>query len=949
MEPRGPTHLEELIAQAAGLRRLAVRLVGESDADDVLQEAMTAGMEHAPGNPRELRPWLAQVVRNFAAGRHRGEGRRKAREVDVARREALPSASDLVERMEVQRIVAEEVLRLEEPYRTTVLALHFEGVSAEDHARSLNVPSATVRSWSKRGLDALRARLDRRFGGDRAAWSACLLPLARPEAALVPIAIGGGLVLKKVFAASLVVLLAAFVVWTAFGIGGGSESGSRPDDVAALELEARSGPARTDAVVPAPATELRAEVAAAPEPEPRTGPRVTGRVVWIPDRAPAADIGVRLAPAEPRPDLGVPPSVTTDAEGRFRIDAAGAGAFDLYLDRAQSAKRIRLAPDESLEVELELRRAATVIGRVLDEDGTPVAGAEICISAYKAAWSRCVSRSAADGSYAIEGVPVGPRVFARAPGRSSSGAYLLQDVNTPYALDLWLGGPPGAIEGQVRDATGTALVGIPLEVQAVSETVTDPAGVRASITIPEHATTGVLGAFAFRELRPGRNVLAVHTRNRTSFSIAIDVRSGSTARVDVDLPATARVRGRITDVSGKPAAGATIEVARVDGTSASTWIGTDGEGRYDTGFAPAGRVRLTVQHDRGHEVVVTNLAPDEDREWSPVLGATGPIRGRVVDLLGRPLAGVPVSCGGGREDRVATDATGRFELTARLAQPATVRAWEDDTVRAVRNDAWPGGPDVELVFEVPTARIRGRLIDAGHQLGPGIRLACSGRQVLFDAEGRFESHVLHSGKQTLDLQPYGVGSCRLLDVDLAPGETRDVGDVIVPGRGTLVVALHPDEHVDPRRVEIGAHRLGADWQVLYSHGANAGRDWTADGLPEGSYRLSISGGGAALVEKRFVIRPGESTLVDVDLRRGVPVRVEARGERIPRLEAEVRDEAGELVGWGNDPANGTEWVLSLRPGRYDIVLTAKDGRTGRARVDVLDQATIEQFVSIEVP
>lgn len=56
MAERRTTDVEDLIAQAVGLRRLAVRLVGESEADDVVQDAILAGMQHAPREQSALRP-----------------------------------------------------------------------------------------------------------------------------------------------------------------------------------------------------------------------------------------------------------------------------------------------------------------------------------------------------------------------------------------------------------------------------------------------------------------------------------------------------------------------------------------------------------------------------------------------------------------------------------------------------------------------------------------------------------------------------------------------------------------------------------------------------------------------------------------------------------------------------------------------------------------------------
>ena len=941
MPSRNPPNVEALIAEAAGLRRLAVRLVGEGEADDVLQDAVAAGIEHAPGEGRALRPWLVRVVRNFAAGRHRGDGRRSAREMDAARREPLPSASDLVERMEVQRAVADEVLRLDEPYRRAVLAVYFEGVGAEEYARGLGVPSATVRSWLKRGLDALRARLDRRFGGDRGAWSACLMPLAQPEAAAVPLAVGGVFLMKK-FGVAAAVVLALLVLWAVFGIGGHRDPDSEVAGAVALESASPAPDAAAQGVVPVEGTDARVEAVTAAELT--VAPQLAGRVVWLPDREPAVGIGVRVSRPE-RPDLGEPSYSETDAQGRFRIDEVGSGDFEVGLDRSLGVKRLHFAPGETREVELELPRAPKVVGRVLDASGAAVAGAEVCVSSQ---WSRCVTRSAADGSYAIEGVPSGPRVFARAAGHKPSGAYLLPSQDARYALDLWLGADPGAIEGRITNAAGDPMRGLPIAARISSETITDPAGVRSSANTPAGARADAHGAFALRDLRPGRYVLDFHALNRTKTTVVVEVRPGRTTRADVALPAMARLQGRVTDTGGAPCGGSHVEVSRVDGPAATSWILSDADGRYDTGFVPAGRVLLAVRHARGKLQVETDLAPGEDRDWSPVLGATAAIRGRVVDLAGRPFVGGSVSYGSRKLTEVRTDALGRFELTAKVGQVAAVTAWQGDVVGA-RRDAWPGDPEFVLVFEAPSARIVGRIVDSAGNPARDVAV-WSDRfgTTQLDAEGRFETALLASGPHSLSVTPYGVGRCHLITVDLQAGETRSVGDLVLPRLGTLFVGLHPHADVDARRVQIVAYRLGISDQVVVSNGANRGGDWTAEGLPEGEYRISLWGGGAALMEKRCTIRAGETTLVDVEVHFGSPVRLDVRGDRLEDYAIEARDAAGEVVGRLDQRKYGPEPVLRLRPGRYEFNVTTTDGRTGSARVEVAADSEAEQVVRVDV-
>ena len=181
MSAENPTiDASELLAHAAWLQRLAARLVeSTAAAEDLVQDTFVAALQSPPEADRPARPWLAQVLRNLVKNRARGAGRWAARVPRVAAEGvALPTAEDLLTQHEAQRLVAELVSRLEEPYRSTVLLCYGQGLSAAEVATKQAIPAGTVRWRLKRGLDDLRAALDARYGNDRRAWCVALAPLA---------------------------------------------------------------------------------------------------------------------------------------------------------------------------------------------------------------------------------------------------------------------------------------------------------------------------------------------------------------------------------------------------------------------------------------------------------------------------------------------------------------------------------------------------------------------------------------------------------------------------------------------------------------------------------------------------------------------------------------------------------------------------------------------------
>ncbi len=177
--PEGASgRIEELLAQRQWIQRLAQSLVGDPHvADDVAQQTMMMALTRPPKQASALRSWLAQVTRNFARRFHRDSQTRRRHE---SRRESLePNDSnvdqDFLERAEEQHRVVGAVLRLSEPFRSTVIEHFFEGRPPLEIAKRQSIPAATVRSRLKRGLDRLRLELR---PDQEKPWSRALLALA---------------------------------------------------------------------------------------------------------------------------------------------------------------------------------------------------------------------------------------------------------------------------------------------------------------------------------------------------------------------------------------------------------------------------------------------------------------------------------------------------------------------------------------------------------------------------------------------------------------------------------------------------------------------------------------------------------------------------------------------------------------------------------------------------
>jgi len=184
----GFVDIERLLENSGWLKSLALGLVrDDASADDLIQETWLAALKTPPKHDRTARSWLMRVVRNLANRTNRDHARRIRRERAAAKSEDVGSSPEqLLQRAELQRDIAMGVVGLKEPLRTTILLRFFEGLSAREISLRQEVPITTVKSRLAKGLQQLRIRLDRRYGGDRRAWCSILIPFVGLRAMTSP-------------------------------------------------------------------------------------------------------------------------------------------------------------------------------------------------------------------------------------------------------------------------------------------------------------------------------------------------------------------------------------------------------------------------------------------------------------------------------------------------------------------------------------------------------------------------------------------------------------------------------------------------------------------------------------------------------------------------------------------------------------------------------------------
>jgi RNA polymerase sigma-70 factor (ECF subfamily) len=160
---------------------LVYRIVGDpADAAETAQEVFLKvfrGMKQFHGQS-SLKTWIYRIALHEAANRRRWWFRHKAQEtsiepaesdsmtegamsmqMQVALTDHAESPFDNVAHHEVRRRVEEELRKVPEPYRTTLILRDLEEMSYEEIAEVLEISLGTVKSRLTRGREALKQRL----------------------------------------------------------------------------------------------------------------------------------------------------------------------------------------------------------------------------------------------------------------------------------------------------------------------------------------------------------------------------------------------------------------------------------------------------------------------------------------------------------------------------------------------------------------------------------------------------------------------------------------------------------------------------------------------------------------------------------------------------------------------------------------------------------------------
>lgn len=450
------------------------------------------------------------------------------------------------------------------------------------------------------------------------------------------------------------------------------------------------------------------------------------------------------------------------SDGSFRLTGIPCGvALEFAVERGLERYALvgigPLLPGERRTLDVTLapgflgEAERSLSGRVHDQDGAPVAGAEVQVvpGGHRV-------ESDENGRFELRGL---------APGRWSV------FVDHPDEIDV---AAPVEVDGRGSDVADVLLSVVRGRCIEGSVTWSDGAPVE-SFWVSTGEAWGAQGeAGRYRLcLPPGRYALDVSVvePDRVGVGRIEDVRAGSVVPplVLVSTPAHV-VRGVVRDVLGQPLAAEVSAWSEEHGHRCAT--GAE-DGRFELEGLPAGSWSVAARAQGHHEAHATVGVGRATPELRLVLERGGELRGVVLDPQGAPVEGA--SLWAGRD--VHTDDQGRFVLTS--DSPSMV-LWAEKEGFAVSESlevhVAPGGRVEGLVLRLrPAGSLEVRVVglDPRDVERTEILVECSGWEQLdtLDAEGCLRATDLVAGPARVTVTSLD-GRSVAGEVELVPGQLR---------------------------------------------------------------------------------------------------------------------------------------------------------------------------------
>lgn len=664
--------------------------------------------------------------------------------------------------------------------------------------------------------------------------------------------------------------------------------------------------------------------------------------------------------------------VRTGADGGFKLPAptkdeswiqAAAAGFLLQNSQVAGGRVPTLA----------LEPVYAAAGKVVDEDGRPVAGADLRASIQTTPRVMSIPNAFRSGGLGRSGESGRFRLGNLLPGFG----YELKVTRRGFAplkmeLPAREPGQPGAemtiVLRSGRMAFGMVVDGGRQPVAGASVTLKPgmPAGISARLRQarnPEkfEGATDASGRFEIQALPAGTFDMVVRGTGFAPLTVpglVVPEGKGRTDLGTVMLAPGAAVRGKVTDPKGNPIAGAEVRAAAARGETMPLLPGMDEQGPADAltaadglftleDRAPGESLDLKVSHPKYGPGSAPAVSVPTEQPVRIVLQPNARVSGKVTGPDRRPVAGAyvsvnemtSVSFGGGSSRMLAmsnhqgtvTDEEGAFSFNDVAPGPIEVSASATGRQRAKLEglEVKPGQDltGVELLL-APGGVIEGRVIADGRPM-PGVEvalLAPSSTESSFsfpdlnattDGDGQFRIDGVPSGPRTLEARAQGYRRA-VRDVEVTT-ETKTVE--LVLERGLEISGRVVDDAGNPIASANVRLYAGENFFDFNAPQAVTGTDgaFTLGGLQDGTYRLTARKDGYVMEGQRESVTVAGASLAGIELKLTSGGTITGRLSGLePNQLSRVRVWADHEMNQGQVDPEGGYRILNQRSGDHTV-------------------------------
>lgn len=558
---------------------------------------------------------------------------------------------------------------------------------------------------------------------------------------------------------------------------------------------------------------------------------------------------------------GTETKATGDADGKYEFNGLRPGTYKVEVaptDRHKGGvtSGVILAPGSTAATNKVFVRVAnesvTVTGTVVDENGSPVAGAIVRATSE----GTQEFTTGKDGRFVFEGLQEGNVAFEVSKKIGEYTGNILnvnglkpgdsRDIKIEVTRDL------KRLNGSVIDDGGNAISGVEAQLMQDGNVV----GTQ---------TTDEVGSFAFEKMEPGTYTVKVNETDTHlgGESASFDVVLGQgTDPVQVTVQRKpGSLNGKVEFSNNKVVEGAAIRLVPQSGDPID--LDFDEAGNISVAELPAGTYKVEVNSpDNYKRVSVPPLTvyPGQQADLGVIkfTAEIGDVVGSVRDASGAPVGKVKVTLNRAGQQPIETwsadDGTFSFtkvsvgEYTVDVAQPEKFSPITG--LKTTVNPAEESTLDITLEAKQTTGTVKGKVVDdAGNPVANvGISLEpTSGDGATIDLkvaeDGTFENSKIPAGSYSLWVtQPVGYEPVSNIPLRVDAGQLREVGTITLTKSaeqaetGNFIGGVY-DKATGAPLPQTGLVLVGAAGR--YPVAINADGTFRRNGIPSGEYQLKI--------------------------------------------------------------------------------------------------------------